>query len=213
MIPIRATTFCLAIAAVFPAAAPVGQPAQPIGAPDPEIRAHVDAFVDALRGASADAYEAMAQANYAPAFLARRTPAERRTVRRTPPRRLRRHHRPARQRDARWRGLDVARARRHWASRGRYRTASGAGSAASASPVCRLKWATEMTSATATPPPPHQRGRCRRRSSHARSTAISRRSPPPTPFPGSSWWRKTACLSSSSSRTASPIARFVPPIT
>jgi len=80
MIPIRATTFCLAIAAVSLAAAPVSPPAQLIGAPEPEIRGHVDAFVDALRGTSADAYEAMAQAHFSPALLARATPAERRAM-------------------------------------------------------------------------------------------------------------------------------------
>ena len=80
MIPIRATTFCLAIAAASLAAAPVSPPAQLIGAPEPEIRGHVDAFVDALRGTSADAYEAMAQAHFSPALLARATPAERRAM-------------------------------------------------------------------------------------------------------------------------------------
>jgi len=55
-------------------------PAQPAGAPDPEIRAHVDAFVAALRQGSADQLEAAVQAHGAPELLARRTPAERRTM-------------------------------------------------------------------------------------------------------------------------------------
>jgi CubicO group peptidase (beta-lactamase class C family) len=55
-------------------------PAQPAGAPDPEIRAHIDAFVAALRQGSADQLEAAVQAHGAPELLARRTPAERRTM-------------------------------------------------------------------------------------------------------------------------------------
>jgi CubicO group peptidase (beta-lactamase class C family) len=58
----------------------VAGPAQLTGAPDPEIRAHVDAFVAALRQGSADQLEAAVQTHGAPELLARRTPAERRTL-------------------------------------------------------------------------------------------------------------------------------------
>src|SRR5687767_5922712 len=54
--------------------------AQVTGTPDPAIRAHVDAFVAALRSGSADAFESMLQAHGSPELLARRTPAERRTM-------------------------------------------------------------------------------------------------------------------------------------
>jgi len=42
MIPIRATVLCLAMAAAFPAAAPVGPQSQLSGAPESGIRAHVE---------------------------------------------------------------------------------------------------------------------------------------------------------------------------
>ena len=42
--------------------------------PSPEIRARISAFVAAVNG-TADAFEAMAQANFTPAALARRSPA------------------------------------------------------------------------------------------------------------------------------------------
>jgi D-alanyl-D-alanine carboxypeptidase len=54
--------------------------ARQVGAPEPEIRARVDAFVEALRGSGADAYEAMAQVHFSPVLLARATPAERRAM-------------------------------------------------------------------------------------------------------------------------------------
>ena len=76
MIPIRV----LAILAVAAVAAPAVLRAQPGGAPAPEVRAHVDAFVEAMRGSSADAYEAMAQAHFTPALLGRFTPADRRAM-------------------------------------------------------------------------------------------------------------------------------------
>jgi CubicO group peptidase (beta-lactamase class C family) len=49
-----------------------------VGDIEPEVRAHVDAFSAAIRGTSADAYEAMAQAHFAPSLLAARSAAERR---------------------------------------------------------------------------------------------------------------------------------------
>ncbi len=76
MIPIRV----LAILALAAVAAPAVLRAQPGGAPAPEVRAHVDAFVEAMRGSSADAYEAMAQAHFTPALLGRFTPADRRAM-------------------------------------------------------------------------------------------------------------------------------------
>jgi D-alanyl-D-alanine carboxypeptidase len=54
--------------------------AQQMGGPDPEVRAHVDAFVAVLKGGTADQYEAMAQQHFAPALLARGTPADRRAL-------------------------------------------------------------------------------------------------------------------------------------
>jgi D-alanyl-D-alanine carboxypeptidase len=45
--------------------------------PDPAIKARIDGFIQALN-AGAEPFEVMAQESYAPAFLARRTPAERR---------------------------------------------------------------------------------------------------------------------------------------
>jgi len=50
------------------------------GGPDPEIRAHVDAFVAALKSGAADHYEAMAQQHFAPGLLARATPEARRAM-------------------------------------------------------------------------------------------------------------------------------------
>jgi CubicO group peptidase (beta-lactamase class C family) len=47
--------------------------------PSPEIRARISAFVAAVNG-TADSFEAMAQANFTPAALARRTPADRRQL-------------------------------------------------------------------------------------------------------------------------------------
>ena len=47
---------------------------------DTEIRAHVDAFVAALTSGTADRFEAMAQQHFAPALLARRSAADRRTM-------------------------------------------------------------------------------------------------------------------------------------
>jgi CubicO group peptidase (beta-lactamase class C family) len=76
MIPIRLTAV-LALALAAGASTPV---AQQIGGPEPEIRAHIDAFTAALRGASAAEYEAMAQAHFSPALLARATPADRRAI-------------------------------------------------------------------------------------------------------------------------------------
>jgi CubicO group peptidase (beta-lactamase class C family) len=51
-----------------------------VGDVDPDIRAHVDAFATAIRGGSADDYERMAQAHFAPSLLAARSPAERRAM-------------------------------------------------------------------------------------------------------------------------------------
>ncbi len=76
MNPIRV----LAVLTLAAVAGPAVLRAQQAGAAEPEVRAHVDAFVDALRGTSADAYEAMAQAHFIPALLARATPAERRAM-------------------------------------------------------------------------------------------------------------------------------------
>ena len=47
--------------------------------PSPEIRARISAFVAGVNG-TADAFEAMAQANFTPAALARRSAAERRQL-------------------------------------------------------------------------------------------------------------------------------------
>jgi CubicO group peptidase (beta-lactamase class C family) len=47
---------------------------------EPELRARLDAFTAALRTGDLDAFEAMAQAHFAPALLAARTPAERRRM-------------------------------------------------------------------------------------------------------------------------------------
>src|SRR4029079_10942430 len=47
--------------------------------PSPEIRARISAFVAGVNG-TADALEAMAQANFTPAALARRSPADRRKL-------------------------------------------------------------------------------------------------------------------------------------
>ena len=56
------------------------------GGPPPEVRAHITAFVEALNGGSAEGWEKMAQENFTPVMLKRRTPAERKetfeTVRR-----------------------------------------------------------------------------------------------------------------------------------
>ena len=43
----------------------------PLSAQRPELRAHIDAYVKALSSGSADQFEAMAKAHYAPALLAR----------------------------------------------------------------------------------------------------------------------------------------------
>jgi CubicO group peptidase (beta-lactamase class C family) len=67
----------IAVLALAAAAVPHARQA---GAPEPGIRARVDAFVDALRGSSADAYEAMAQAHFSPGLLARAAPADRRAM-------------------------------------------------------------------------------------------------------------------------------------
>ena len=70
------STIVIAFILVLRAAA---APAQPAG-PDAEIRTRVDAFIAALRNGSADQLEAAAQTHGAPELLARRTPAERRTL-------------------------------------------------------------------------------------------------------------------------------------
>jgi CubicO group peptidase (beta-lactamase class C family) len=48
--------------------------------PSPEIRARIDAFVHAVNAGTPDAFEAMAQANFTPEMLARRTPEDRRQM-------------------------------------------------------------------------------------------------------------------------------------
>jgi D-alanyl-D-alanine carboxypeptidase len=68
------------VIAVLALAAVAVPHARQAGPSEPEIRAQVDAFVEALRGSSADAYEAMAQAHFSPALLARATPADRRAM-------------------------------------------------------------------------------------------------------------------------------------
>ena len=68
------------VIAVLALAAVAVPHARQAGAPEPQIRARVDAFVEALRGSSADAYEAMAQAHFSPALLARAAPADRRAM-------------------------------------------------------------------------------------------------------------------------------------
>jgi CubicO group peptidase (beta-lactamase class C family) len=68
------------VIAVLALAAVAVPHARQAGAPEPEIRARVDAFVEALKGSSADAYEAMAQAHFSPALLARAAPADRRAM-------------------------------------------------------------------------------------------------------------------------------------
>jgi CubicO group peptidase (beta-lactamase class C family) len=73
----RPSTWALALAL---AAGTSGTPAQEAGADAPAIRARVDAFAGVLRGGTADDFEAMLQAHGSPELLARRTPAERRTM-------------------------------------------------------------------------------------------------------------------------------------
>ncbi len=48
--------------------------------PDPQVRAHVDAFARALASLDADAFESMARDHFAPDLLARRTPESRRDL-------------------------------------------------------------------------------------------------------------------------------------
>ena len=50
------------------------------GGPPPEVRARISAFVEALNGGSAEGWEKMAQENFTPAQLKRRTPAERKEI-------------------------------------------------------------------------------------------------------------------------------------
>ena len=116
--PIRATIFCLAIAAAFPAAAPVGQPAQPIGAPDPR------SALTSTRSSTPCAAAAPTPTRRWPGPIsARRGPPGRRLPSarhvRADPRRLRRHHR-----DEASRVVDgvasIARARRHGHGRQRF---------------------------------------------------------------------------------------------
>ena len=54
--------------------------AQPAAVPDPQIRAHVDAFAAVLTGGTADQFEAMAQQHFSPALLAGRSVADRRAM-------------------------------------------------------------------------------------------------------------------------------------
>ncbi len=76
MIPIRLA----AVLGLALTAGPTILPAQQVGVPEPEIRAHVDAFAAALTGGTADQFEAMAQQHFSPALLARRSAADRRTM-------------------------------------------------------------------------------------------------------------------------------------
>lgn len=76
MIPIRV----FAVLALAAAAGGAVAQAQPAGAPEPQVRAHVDAFAAVLTGGSADQFEAMAQAHFAPPLLARRSAADRRAM-------------------------------------------------------------------------------------------------------------------------------------
>jgi D-alanyl-D-alanine carboxypeptidase len=76
MIPTRSMIALALALAVGP-----GNPrAQQVGAPDPEIRARVDAFAAVLPNGTADQFEAMAQQHFAPALLGRRSPADRRAM-------------------------------------------------------------------------------------------------------------------------------------
>jgi D-alanyl-D-alanine carboxypeptidase len=70
-------TLVLTLALAAGAATPV---AQQTGGPEPEVRAHVDAFVAVLKNGTAEQYEAMAQQHFAPALLARATPEARRAT-------------------------------------------------------------------------------------------------------------------------------------
>ena len=48
--------------------------------PPPEIKAHIDAFIQAFNSGSADEFEKMAQSNYSPEGIRRRTPEERKSM-------------------------------------------------------------------------------------------------------------------------------------
>ncbi len=48
--------------------------------PSPEVRARIDAFVKGVNADTADGFEAMAQANFTPEMLARRTAADRKQM-------------------------------------------------------------------------------------------------------------------------------------
>src|SRR5512147_944889 len=49
-------------------------------AQDPQVKARADAFFRALASGDADKYEAMAREHFEPAFLARRSPDERKAL-------------------------------------------------------------------------------------------------------------------------------------
>jgi CubicO group peptidase (beta-lactamase class C family) len=76
MNPIRVIAV-LTLAVVAGSAAPHARQG---GGPEPEIRAHVDAFVAVLTKGTADQYETMAREHFAPPLLARATPADRRAM-------------------------------------------------------------------------------------------------------------------------------------
>jgi CubicO group peptidase (beta-lactamase class C family) len=70
-------TVLLAGAAWTPIRAAGGPAAQ---GPDPQVRAHVDAFARALASLDAEAFEAMARDHFTPDLLARRTPESRKEL-------------------------------------------------------------------------------------------------------------------------------------
>ena len=74
----RATLFCTVVIVFLAAAAALRAIAQ--GGPPPEVREHIQAFTAALNHGGAEAWEQMAQAHFAPGFLARRSAAERREL-------------------------------------------------------------------------------------------------------------------------------------
>jgi CubicO group peptidase (beta-lactamase class C family) len=57
-----------------------GLVARTLQGPGPEIRARIDAFVQGVNAGSPEAFEAMAQANFTPEMLARRSPEDRRQM-------------------------------------------------------------------------------------------------------------------------------------
>lgn len=70
---LRAVRLSILFAALLPAAAPT----QERSGPPPEIRTLIDSFVNALNSGSADQFEAMAKAHFAPAYLSKQTAADR----------------------------------------------------------------------------------------------------------------------------------------